>query len=439
MKEYDIAIIGAGVIGTSLAYILSSFSKLSTVLIDMETMAGIHTSSRNTGVIHRPFYIHPEKKLILAQSSQQSFEMWRELAFRFNLPWSQNGTIEVAKNEKDKNSIENYKIYSERNGMNRNEYEILGRDQIKKIEPKVNADMAFYSKHDSNVSFGAFTSKLSELAAYSGSNILFNAKVISIDDSNGTITYLQNRKVKKISSQVIINVSGGGSLNLAKNAGLASQYSVLHFRGDYWKLKRDNDLRITHNIYSVPQHIKYPFLDPHFIVRPDKSNEIGPNARLVISPYSYKKHDPNKRQGNEDIFSLPLLPKLKLFTNIEFLTMVRDEWKSSTFEREMVKKVRKFIPDIKEEMIEGSGLSGIRHSLIDRNGFVPEVVIEYGAHSIHVLNFNSPGATGSPAFSCYLIRQIVKRGLVKEISLVTDIKKSLPWINSVRKIYDSFQ
>ena len=439
MKEYDIAIIGAGVIGTSLAYILSSFSRLRTVLIEMETMAGIHTSSRNTGVIHRPFYIQPEKKLILAQSSQQSFEMWRELAFRFNLPWSQNGTIEVAMNEKDKDTIENYKIYAEKNGMNRSEYEILDRGQIKNIEPKVNADIAFYSKYDSNVSFGAFTNKLSELASCSGSNILFNAKVISIDDSNGIITYLQNRKLKKISSQIIINVSGGDSLNLAKSVGLASKYSVLHFRGDYWKLKKDNDLRITHNIYSVPQHIKYPFLDPHFIVRHNKSNEIGPNARLVISPYSYRKDDPNRRQGNKDIFSLPLLPKLKLFTNIEFLTMVRDEWKSSTFEREMVKKVRKFIPDIKEEMIEGSGLSGIRHSLIDRNGFVPEVVIEYGAHSIHVLNFNSPGATGSPAFSCYLISQIVKRGLVKEISLVTDIKKNLPWINSVKKIYDYFQ
>lgn len=113
------------------------------------------------------------------------------------MPWSQNGTIEVAKNEKDKDTIENYKIYSEKNGMNRSEYEILYRGQIKNIEPKVNADMAFYSKYDSNVSFGAFTNKLSELASCSGSNILFNAKVISIDDSKGIITYLQNRKLKK--------------------------------------------------------------------------------------------------------------------------------------------------------------------------------------------------------------------------------------------------
>lgn len=259
MKDYDIAIIGAGVIGSSIAYILSTFSNLKIALIEMEQSPGVHTSSRNTGVIHRPFYLNPEKKFIFAKSSQYSYEMWKELALKSELPWKENGTIEVATNEMDINTIENYREYSEKNGLKDNEYKILDRNEISKLEPKVDAPMAFFSKTDTNVSFGDFTRKLVNLGINSGLIALFDSKIISLDDLNGELLILNNGIQKRISAELIINVSGGGSLKLAKSVNLAKRYSVLHFRGDYWKLKKDNNLNILHNIYSVPQHLKYPF------------------------------------------------------------------------------------------------------------------------------------------------------------------------------------
>lgn len=438
MKRYNIAIVGAGVIGSSIAYILSAFSNLKVVLIEMESSPAVHTSSRNTGVIHRPFYLNPEKKFIFARSSQYSYEMWKELAIKYNLPWKENGTIEVATTDHDWETIENYKIYSEKNGIKQNEFKILNKDEIKELEPKVDAEMAFYSKTDTNVSFGSFTRKLVDLSINAGLDVLFNSKIISIDDLNGNLLLSNNGKEKRISSDLIINASGGGSLRIAKSINLANKYSVLHFRGDYWRLRQDNNLNISHNIYSVPQHLKYPFLDPHFIVRPDGVKEIGPNAHLVGSPYGYRKGDLNRRNRYNDLLSLPLLPKLKLFTNLEFLSMVRKEWKSSTFQGEMIKRVKKFIPEINENMISGSGLSGVRHSLIDNKGFVPEVIIETGQHSIHILNFNSPGATGSPAFSCYLIEQMIRNGLVDNVNINTESKNNMIWAGQIEKVMDIF-
>ena len=438
MKRYNIAIVGAGVIGSSIAYILSAFSNLKVVLIEMESSPAVHTSSRNTGVIHRPFYLNPEKKFIFARSSQYSYEMWKELAIKYNLPWKENGTIEVATTDHDWDTIENYKIYSEKNGIKQNEFKILNKDEIKELEPKVDAEMAFYSKTDTNVSFGSFTRKLVDLSINAGLDVLFNSKIISIDDLNGNLLLSNNGKEKRISSDLIINASGGGSLRIAKSINLANKYSVLHFRGDYWRLRQDNNLNISHNIYSVPQHLKYPFLDPHFIVRPDGIKEIGPNAHLVGSPYGYRKGDLNRRNRYNDLLSLPLLPKLKLFTNLEFLSMVRKEWKSSTFQGEMIKRVKKFIPEINENMISGSGLSGVRHSLIDNKGFVPEVIIETGQHSIHILNFNSPGATGSPAFSCYLIEKMIRNGLLDNVHINTKSKNNMIWAGQIEKVMDIF-
>ena len=112
MEECDIAILGAGVIGSSIAYILSSFSRLNIVVLEKELEPAVHSSSRNTGVIHRPFYLDPSRKNIFALSSQISYPMWKELAINKKLPWKQNGTIEVALKNDDLKTLEKYLIYS---------------------------------------------------------------------------------------------------------------------------------------------------------------------------------------------------------------------------------------------------------------------------------------------------------------------------------------
>jgi L-2-hydroxyglutarate oxidase len=48
--------------------------------------------------------------------------------------------------------------------------------------------------------------------------------------------------------------------------------------------------------------------------------------------------------------------------------------------------------------------------LIDRNGFVPEAVHLKGPNSSHILNFNSPGATGAPAYSATVIAELLREG-----------------------------
>lgn len=440
MEECDIAIIGAGVIGSSIAYILSSFSGLKIVVLEKELEPAVHSSSRNTGVIHRPFYLDPSKKKIFALSSQISYSMWKELAINKKLPWRQKGTLEVALESDDLKILEKYLEYSKKNGMEEHEYAILDHKEINDIEKGIKSEYAFFSRTDTNVSFGEFTRTIFQLASGCGIKAFFGVTVIQIDDKEGILLFYDNkRKKRKLSANVILNVSGGGALMYAKKCGLAKRYSILHFRGDYWKLgdKEMNDIK--RNIYSVPRHSKYPFLDPHFIIRPNGEKEIGPNAHLVNSPYAYPKGDSNKRSGESDLFSLPFMPKIKLFVNREFISLALNEWKSSTYRGEMVKRVKKFIPEIDERMITGRGLSGIRHSLIDNNGFVPEAIIEKGERSLHVLNFNSPGATGSPAYAVYLHSEIKKMGLLPEEKSTLNLNNNHIWSEGVKKADDIFR
>lgn len=413
-KKYDVVIIGAGVLGTSLAYFLSLSFRGSIAIIDREKSAGEHTTTRNTGVIHRPFYLDPEKKKVFARSAQDSYPLWRELASKFGLPWNQCGTLEIAVREQDTDTIDKYRKWSESNGMAEEEVSILDERELKSYEPNVKGFGAILSKTDTGVNFGIFTKQLMDLAVKNGVKFLSDFKVDSLSEDDGQVTIkgVRENSLETVSTDFMLNTSGGDSLRLAHILGLGRKYATLHFRGDYWRVDGTFGNSIRHNIYTVPRHQKFPFLDPHFVLRHNGVKELGPTATLVASAYDYVDH-PDRHSMMLNLLERPSMPKIKLVTNREFLNLVRTEWRSSRSKEAMAERVREFIPSMSDRFLTGRGLSGVRNSLIDSQGFVPEAILERGERSYHILNYNSPGATGAPAYSTHILKTAVEEGYLK--------------------------
>ena len=120
MKNFDIAIIGGGVLGTCISYWISNLYDLNVCVIDKESDVAKHTSGRNTGVVHTPFYLHPYKKKIFAKSAYLSHELWKKLAKDTNTPWNEVGTIEIALDEKQHKTLEKYQKWGIENGVSKN-------------------------------------------------------------------------------------------------------------------------------------------------------------------------------------------------------------------------------------------------------------------------------------------------------------------------------
>jgi L-2-hydroxyglutarate oxidase len=109
----------------------------------------------------------------------------------------------------------------------------------------------------------------------------------------------------------------------------------------------------------------------------------------------------------------PLQNKFRLFRNREFLTLAWSEWRNALSKHSMGNRVRRFLPSLKDEYLIHPGNSGVRSNLIDAEGrFVREVVERQGEHSLHILNFNSPGATGAPAYGARLVGLLVEGGIL---------------------------
>ena len=432
----DIAVIGAGILGASTAYLLASFSRLKVTLLESEMHAGVHSSSRNTGVIHRPFYLNPSKKAIFAKAANASFPLWREMSAKYGLPWKKTGTVEVALDEDGLKTIEDYGRFALVNGMDESEFQVMDKSNMLGLEGSLAGLGAFFSRNDACVSFGDYTRKLLDLCPGDSMEVLYGHRVTEIDAHDGTIiTRDSNGRLGRLEAGCILNVSGGEALRLARMSGAAREFTVLHFRGDYWKVGQGISQPPVHNIYSVPRHSEYPFLDPHYVIRHDGSAEIGPTASVVLGPYRYPVGDRGMRKGPLDLLSGPIMPKIRLFRNREFLSLVREEWRSSVSRAQMARRIQKFLPGMDERYLTTRGLSGIRHNLVNRSGFVPEAITVTEGRSFHVLNYNSPGATGAPAYAAYVIGKMVSSGLMDPKKMDLNAGKDKMWGNSADNLF----
>ena len=67
MEPWDVTIVGGGVLGTSVAYWLANRYEGRIAVLEKEVDVAAHTSRRNTGVVHRPFYLDPVGRKVFAR------------------------------------------------------------------------------------------------------------------------------------------------------------------------------------------------------------------------------------------------------------------------------------------------------------------------------------------------------------------------------------
>ena len=413
MKKYDIAIIGAGVLGATISYWLSTLYDLKICVIDKEHDAAIHSSTRNSGVIHYPFYLNSKVKKNFARAAFLSHGMWKVLAEEKKIPWVQGGTIEIALDEGQHKTLEKYMVWGKENGLTEDEISILDHNQIKQKEPNVDCYSGLYCTKEGSTNYGLLTHAVKELAVKNGIEFLFKKNLDHVSESSDETNIIFSDN-SSLTAKFVINCSGGNSLDIAKKFGLLEGYSDLHFRGEYWVANSEIANLVKTNIYTVPRYQEFPFLDPHWIKRANGVTEIGPNAVPVDSPESYEgliKDLPTAISKFTDILTGSAK---RLLLNPEFISLISKELHSSISKSAMVERVRKFIPKVRPEDFPDRGTAGIRTPVITPDGdFVSDMVEIDGKNSFHIVNYNTPGATGAPAYSAFVVKRLEENEIIQ--------------------------
>ncbi len=411
--DCKVAIIGGGVLGTSIAYFLSAHTKSpeSVVLVEQEKNIAQHTSSRNTGKVHAPFLYDPAKKKTFAKAASLGYDMWQKYSDHKGLPFKRDGVLEVALDDKEFSRLQKYMEWGEANGLAKSELQLLDKSEAAKIEPNVRCASALYCSKDASVNYGALALALVQDLQSFGCKLLLGHRALQISHSRGAYSITTSQGAQ-INTEYIINAAGGSSMDIAHKMGVAENYSDLHFRGEYWQAPLQYQDLTKLSIYSVPRHPEYPFLDPHWIVRADGRREVGPNAVPVFGPYAY-----GWRRNLAD-----MLPKMiessrtgarKIVFHRQFISLASTELKSSLSKTAMINRVREFLPQIRPSAFTQRGTAGIRSSVIDKTGrFVPDTLVLERDSSLHVLNYNSPGATGALPMGANIANKVMEAGVL---------------------------
>ena len=410
-NNFDIIIIGGGILGISLSYFLSFLNKSRKIaVIEQEHNVAHHTSGRNTGKVHAPYLYNPEKKKLFANAAFHGYEMWKEYSKLQNLPFKEDGVIEVALDEKGIKILEKYLKWGKQNGLEEKDIELIDKTKLKKIEPEIKCEAALYAHRDGSTDYSILTNSIMKDSKKNGIDFLLEKKVTQIKKINDKWEITINED-HKIFTDFLINAAGGKAIDIAHNIEVAKNLTDVHFRGEYWKTPKKYHSLTKTSVYSVPEFPDYPFLDPHWIIRVDGSCEIGPNAVPVFSPYGYDTAE-NIKEFIPKVFEMLGSGARKAIFDKQFQELAFSEIQSSMSKSVMIERVNKFLPKINPKEITEKGIAGIRSSVINENGkFVPDVILLEEETSFHILNYNSPGATGALPFSAHLINQLHKKGL----------------------------
>lgn len=409
--NFDVIIIGGGILGTSISYFLSCLNKSKKIaVVEQAQSVAFHTSGRNTGKVHAPYLYNPEKKKLFAKAAYHGFEMWEKYAKMKDLPFKKDGVIEVALDKKGIKVLEKYLKWGKQNGLDDKDIELMDKTELKKIEPEIKCEAALYVHKDGSADYSVFTNSIMNDSKEEGTNFLLDTKVSQIKKVNGKWKIILNDE-HEIFTNFLINAAGGEAIDIAHNAGVAENFTDVHFRGEYWKAPKEYYNLTKTSIYSVPEFPDYPFLDPHWIIRVDGSCEIGPNAVPVFSPYGYNKAK-NMKEFVPKMLEMINSGARKAIFDKQFQELAINEIQSSVSKSAMVDRVKRFLPKIDADKITEKGTAGIRSSVIDENGkFMPDVILVDDETSFHILNYNSPGATGALPFSAHIVNHLNKVGL----------------------------
>jgi len=395
-KETDFLIIGAGIIGLSLAINLKkAFPNKTISIIEKEDDIGKHSSGRNSGVLHAGFYYHPDslKAKFTKIGNQQLTNYCEEKKLRIN----KCGKVVVTKTEEEIDTLLELKKRAETNQI---EVYLVDEKELREIEPNAKTfKYALWSPKTSVIDpLEVIRSIKKDLEDQEVSFYFLNPYQQKINDNTiKTKNYI-------FEYGKLFNCAGLYADKIAKEFGLSQNYLLVPFKGIYLETDDQVDF-LKRNIYPVP-NLRTPFLGVHLTLKPDNKLKIGPTAIPSLWRENYKNLDNFKFKEFVEVLKMYTLMFLKneLFRN----TAIEEVKKYS--KKYMLQEASKLVNKLNDRSKYYWGKSGIRAQLINIKtlDFVNDFVIEVSKNSIHILNSVSPAFTASFPFTNYIIENYLR-------------------------------
>ena len=353
----DIIVIGAGVVGCSIARELSKYN-LDVLVVEKNSDVSEGISKGNSGIVHAGY--NEKIGTLKAKLNIEGNKIFDDLSRDLQFPFKRNGAFILAFSDEEMKTLESLKENGEKLGVEG--LEILTREEALNIEPNLNKEIVgvLNVKTSGIVSPYEMTIALAENAAENGVEFKLNSKVTSIEKiSEGYKVTLNNKEL--VSGKLIINASGleGAFLN---NLVSMSKREINPVKGEYCLFDKVAGAMINKTLFQVPNKLSKGVL-------------VTPTAEgnLLVGP--------NAVEGKT------------LETSREGIDEILDKSKKSLEELPVARIL--------------NTLSGIRPKTKEGDFIIEEV--EDAKNFINVIGIDSPGLTAAPAIGVYVVNMIKEK------------------------------
>ena len=392
----DFLIVGAGIIGLSMAHNLRKrYPDASIVVLDKEDEVGRHASGRNSGVLHAGFYYTADS--FKARFTRDGNRAMREFCETYKLDINPCGKVVVARNETERQTLHELLRRGEANGV---EVRIISEEEATEIDPNIRTYReALHSPTTATVDPRQVLEKLRHIVVSEGTRLMLGNPWMGNLGNNHVMT-----RTHTLTAGKIINCAGLYADRIAQAYGFGERYTILPFKGIYLKYS-GQPAPVRTNIYPVPK-LENPFLGVHYTVTVDGTVKIGPTA----IPAFWRENYRGLERFRPDELTEILWYDAKLFAtdSFGFRKLALEEFRKYSKEH-LAKLAAGMVRQIEPERFDTWSTPGIRAQLLDKASLelVQDFIVEGDGHSVHVLNAVSPAFTCALPFTEWVIEEYI--------------------------------
>lgn len=374
MEQADITIIGAGVVGLSVASCVAGGNR-HVVLIERHASFGQETSSRNSEVIHASIYYKPNS--LKGRFCREGNRLMYQLCEKHRIPHCRTGKLIVAVSSDEEEQLPQLLETARSNGAEG--VRIISARELKNHELNVSARAAILCPSSGIVDSHSLMKYYERSAIEQGADIVYNTEVKAIEKKDAGYVVRVNDTVGRdyeFLTRMVINCAGLESGKVAALPGIdidAAGYRLNYCKGMYF--------RVSGSISRFPKMLIYPVPPWPGFVGIHTTPDLAGGMRL--GPY--------------DVW-------------VDKIDYTVDESLREYFYRSTVT----FLPFLRMDQLH-SDIAGM-HPKVQKKGepirdFIIRHEVDRGFGSfINLIGIESPGLTSSPAIGRYVA------ALVKELS-----------------------
>lgn len=281
MTTVRIGIIGAGIIGLSVARRLQQTMKAEVTVMDKESTVGTHQTGHNSNVVHSGVYYRPGS--LKAELCRRGGQLLRHYCADRQLPYEEVGKVIVALSDEEIPGLLDLAGRAKANGIPGSR--LLDAAQLRDREPHVQGLRALLIPGTAVVDFREIAQQLADDIRDGGAELVLGHPVVDIDRGPSEVRISTDCYERSFDHLVIC--AGLQSSILARLLGASPQPEIIPFRGEYYELTSEHSHLIRGLVYPVPDP-RFPFLGVHFTRGLNGHVHVGPNAVLAMSQEGYR-------------------------------------------------------------------------------------------------------------------------------------------------------